>query len=340
MGDEMNAVVTGGGGFLGQRIVARLRHRGDAVTVVSRNRYPAVEAMGATSVSVDLTEDSEALVSLMDGVDVVFHVAALAGIWGKRETFFSINTEGTRRVIEACQRAGVPRLVYTGSPSATWSGENEAGCTEAECPYPETFLAHYPASKAAAEQLVLAANCPEFATTSLRPHLIWGPDDPHLLPRLLARGRQGRLRIVGEGKNQVGITFVDNAAHAHILAADALAPGSANAGKGYFITDDVPVVLWDWINEVFSRSGVAPVTKKISAARAEWAGGVLEWIWRMGHLSGEPPMTRFVARQLSTDHHYDLSAARQDFGYAQLVADDEAFEKLIDWIKAEGLGGA
>ena len=183
---------------------------------------------------------------------------------------------------------------------------------------------------------MLAADAPGFSTTALRPHLIWGPRDPHLVPRLLDRGRAGKLKIVGEGKNRVGITYVDNAAHAHLLAADALAPGRANAGKAYFITDDEPVVLWDWINTLFSEVGVAPVTGRVSVGVAKLAGTALEWIWRTFSRPGEPPMTRFVAGQLSTHHHYDLSAARSDFGYAMKVDPDEGFEKMVAWFKANG----
>jgi nucleoside-diphosphate-sugar epimerase len=214
----MRALVTGGGGFLGRAIVEQLLARGDAVTVLSRGRYPEVEALGAAGLSWDLSVDAPGLTEQLVGFDVIFHVAARAGVWGERSDFFAINVDGTRRILEAAVAAGVPRFVYTSSPSAVWSGSDEDGLTEADCPYPTEFLAFYPESKAAAERMVLAASGPDLATTALRPHLIWGPRDPHLVPRLLDRGRAGKLKIVGEGKNRVGITYVDNAAHAHLLA--------------------------------------------------------------------------------------------------------------------------
>ena len=332
----MKALVTGGGGFLGRVIVEQLLERGDAVTVLSRSRYPEVEALGAAGLAMDLSRDTPDLVEKLRGHDTVFHVAAKAGVWGKRSDFFDINVEGTRRILEAAKAVGVKRFVYTSSPSAVWSGTDEDGLSEADCPYPTTYLAHYPESKATAEQLVLAANGPDFSTTALRPHLIWGPRDPHLVPRLLDRGRAGKLKIVGGGRNRVGITYVDNAAHAHVLAADALKPGSANAAKAYFITDDTPVVLWDWINTLFGELGVAPVTGRVSVGLARLAGSVLEWIWRTFNRPGEPPMTRFVAGQLSTHHHYDLSAARADFGYAMKVEPEVGFARMVDWFKAQG----
>ena len=331
----MRAVVTGGGGFLGRAIVEMLLERGDEVAILSRSRYPEVEALGAEGLSFDLSQDCPGLAEALAGADVVFHVAARAGVWGPREAFWSINVDGTRRVMEAARAAGVGRFVYTSSPSAVWSGDDEVGLSEADCPYPETYLTTYPETKAAAERLVLgAADGEGFATTALRPHLIWGPGDPHLVPRVLERGRAGRLRIVGEGKNRVGLTYVDNAAWAHLLAADALAPGSANDGKAYFITDDEPVVLWEWINTLFAALGVPPVTKRVSTAMAVRAGAAAEWVWRTFGRPGEPPMTRFVARQLSTHHHYDLSAARHDFGYQQKVDPEVGWERMIAALKA------
>ena len=332
----MKALVTGGGGFLGRVIVEQLLARGDSVTILSRSRYPEIEALGASGLSVDLSRDVPDLAAQIAGHDTVFHVAAKAGVWGERADFFSINVDGTRRILEAAQAAGVRRFIYTSSPSAVWSGADEDGLSEADCPYPTEYLAFYPESKATAERLVLAASGPTIATTALRPHLIWGPRDPHLVPRLLDRGRAGKLKIVGEGKNRVGITYVDNAAHAHLLAADALAPDSANAGKAYFITDDAPVVLWDWINALFAELGVAPIKGRVPVGMARFAGLVLEWIWRTFSRPGEPPMTRFVAGQLSTHHYYDLSAARQDFGYSMKVDPDEGFAKMVAWFQARG----
>lgn len=331
----MKALVTGGGGFLGRAIVEQLLARGDAVTILSRRRYPELEAQGAAGMAVDLSADVPDFAAKLSGFDVIFHVAARAGVWGEKDDFFSINVEGTRRILSAAQQAGVAKFIYTSSPSAVWSGADEDGLSEADCPYPTEYLAHYPHSKAVAERLVLEASAPGFATTALRPHLIWGPRDPHLVPRLLERGRAGRLRIVGAGANRVGITYVDNAAHAHLLAADALAPGSANAGKAYFITDDAPVVLWEWINTLFAALDVAPVTRRVPVRVARLAGSILEWVWRTFSRPGEPPMTRFVAGQLSTHHHYDLSAARSDFGYAMKVDPAEGFRRMVAYFKAQ-----
>jgi nucleoside-diphosphate-sugar epimerase len=328
----MHALVTGGGGFLGRAIVEQLLDRGDTVRVMARGDYPALRALGAETVRHDLRQ-REGLDAHLEGIDVVFHVASKTGVWGPAESFFSINVTGTENLLDAAQAAGVRRFVYTSSPSATFSGGDAENATEADCPYPDHFEAPYPQSKAEAEKRVLAANSEAFATTALRPHLIWGPRDPHILPRLMVRRQQGRLMRVGSGRNKVGITYIDNAAASQLQAADALAPGSANAGKAYFITDPDPVVLWTWIDQFLTRVGLEPVARSISPGLAHLAGTVLEWLWRTFDRPGEPPMTRFVAKELATSHWYDLSAAREDFGYTPVVGPDEGMERAVAWFR-------
>jgi len=334
----MKVLVTGGGGFLGSTVARQLLARGDEVTVLGRGRYPKVEALGASGLSWDLSQEKPGLSEALQGFDAVIHSAARAGVWGSRHDYWSINVEGTRRLVEACEAAGVPKFVYTGSPSCTFDGSDHENATEADCPYPEDFEAIYPESKAAAEKLVLAANGDALATTSLRPHLIYGPGDPHLLPRVVQRNRAGRLAIVGTGENKVGITYVENAAAAHVQALDALGPNSANAGKAYFITDPEPVAIWTWINRILGELGEEPVSRKVPLGVARFGGGLLEGVWELFGLEGEPPMTRFVAAQLASTHWYDLSAARADFGYAPPVEAAAGFLSTVEDLKARFSG--
>lgn len=329
----LTALVTGGGGFLGRAVVEQLRARGDAVRALARGRYPELEALGATAVQADLA-GAEDLAPHLDGVDVIFHVASKTGVWGPRAEFFQTNVEGTRRLLDAARRAGVRRFVYTSSPSATFDGRDAEGATEADCPYPAHFEAPYPESKAVAEKMVLDANSAELSTVALRPHLIYGPRDPHIVPRLIARRRQGRLRQVGDGANKVGITYVDNAAQAHLLAADRLEPGAACAGKAYFITDAEPIVLWPWINELLVAVGEQPVRGAVSVGTAVTAGRLLQWAWGTFGLSGEPPMTPFVAKELASSHWYDLRGARDDLGYVPAVSGAEGFARTVAYFKA------
>lgn len=331
-------LVTGGGGFLGKAIIKQLLEDGNvSIKSLSRSTYPELTDLGCTTVQMDLCNPNmDELVAVLKNVDIVFHVAAKAGVWGSKESFWSINVIGTRNLLEASQRAGVKKFIYTSSPSAVWNGGDEINLTEHQCPYPseEDYLTYYPLTKATAEKEVLKANQEGFATTALRPHLIWGPEDPHLVPRVIERHK--RLRIVGDGTNKVGLTFVDNAAYAHVLAERALIDhNSPNAGKAYFITDLKPVVLWDWLNELLHTLGYPKISKKISASLAYRVGILLEWVWQTFGISGEPMMTRFVAKQLSSSHYYDLTAAKNDFGYEEKISPDDAWKRTIAYFKSQ-----
>lgn len=333
----MKAVVTGGGGYLGRAIVKALRDQGHDVTVVGRNRYPRVEAWGARSVVCDLADmgAEHLLVPAMRGADVVFHTAALPPYHAPREVFERTNVRGTERVIAACRAAGVPRLVNTSTPSVTADGRDHEGVREADLPIAAEPETPYASTKAEAELAVSAANGGDLATVSLRPHLIYGPEEPHMLPRIRARHRAGRLRIIGEGTNRVGLTYLDNAVAAHLSAADALSgPDAACAGKPYFITDAEPVVLWTWIDQFLTGAGEKPLRKQISLRAAHRLGGWMEAAWNTLPLPGEPPMTRFVATQLATSHHYDLTGACTELGYRPPVDGVDGLARTIAWFAA------
>jgi nucleoside-diphosphate-sugar epimerase len=322
----MRVLVTGGGGFLGGAVVRRLLARGDAAVSLTRTAYPWLDELGVEQVQADLT-DQAAVTRAAAGCGAVLHVAAKAGVWGRPAEFHATNVVGTRCVIAACRAAGVPKLVFTSTPSVVHAGGPIEGGDES-LPYPAHFSADYPRTKAEAERLVLAANGPDLATVALRPHLIWGPGDPHLIPRVLARGRAGTLRRVGDGPVTVDVTYVDNAADAHLNALDRLAPGAACAGRAYFVSNGEPVELYAFLNEVLARAGLPPVTRTVSLWTARRAGAVLEAVYRTLRLRGEPPMTRFVAEQLGTSHWFDISAARRDLGYEPAVSVAAGLDRL------------
>jgi nucleoside-diphosphate-sugar epimerase len=334
------AFVTGASGFIGGKLAERLLADGRPVRVLSRRPLPELAARGAEVILGDL-HDRSALARGCQGADTVFHVAGRVGVWGPPDDFFRVNVDGTRHVIAACRDAKVSRLVYTSSPSVVYNGGDLAGldesaplCTAAPCAYPT--------SKAAAEKLVLAANDTSLATVALRPHLVWGPDDKNVVPRILALARAGKLKIVGSGRNKVDITHITNVVDAHLLAEQALGKFQISnpksqmpaAGRAFFITNGEPVVLWDWINEVLRGVGIPEITRRVPLPVAYAAGGLCEAVWRLGKKSGEPPMTRFVAKELATDHWFDLTAARRDLGYEPRITITQGTRELIEYYKA------
>lgn len=322
----MKVLVTGGGGFLGRAVVEQLLAGGHAVTVVGRSEYPEVAALGARTVRADVS-DRARLTEAVHGHDAVVHTAGKAGVWGSAEEFERTNVAGTEAVLDACRAAGVSRLVHTSSPSVVFDGTDHEGV--AERPYPDRYEAAYPRTKAKGERAVLAADGPGLATVALRPHLIYGPRDPHLLPRVFARARAGRLRIVGDGRNRVSVTYVDNAAAAHVQALEALAPGAPCAGRAYFVNDPEPVELWPWLNGLLEKVGLPPVRRRVSTRLARVAGTIAEAVWSTLPLPGEPPMTRFVAAQLGASHWYATTPATRDFGYVPPIAAAEALGRTV-----------
>ena len=319
-------LVTGGGGFLGGAVVRQLLARGESVRSLQRSDVPSLRALGVEVVRADLA-DAEAVFSAVKGCDAIIHVGAKAGIWGPYAEYHRANVIGTRNVIDSCRRQGIQRLVYTSTPSVIHTGGDIEGVDESVA-LATHFETAYPATKAEAEGMVLAANSPYLATVALRPHLIWGPGDPQLVARILSRARAGRLRLVGGGAKLIDSIYIDNAAQAHLLALDRLEPGSPCAGKAYFITQGEPIPQRELINGILEAGGLPPCAKSISPTAAYAVGAVLEIIWRILGRTDEPMMTRFLARQLATAHWYDISAARRDLGYTPEVTVTEGLARL------------
>ncbi len=330
----MKVLVTGGGGFLGSAICRLLRARGDAVLSVSRSHHAALEALGVQQAQVDLRVRG-ALLQASCGVDAVIHVAARAGAWGSWDDYHAANVVGTDQVLDACRQNHIPRLVYTSTPSVVHAGGDLEGVDES-MPHATHFRAHYPHTKAIAERRVLAANGAGLSTVALRPHLIWGPEDTQLLPRIVARARAGRLRFVGRERKLIDVVYVDNAAQAHVDALDRLAPGAACAGRAYFISQGEPIPLDDMINRLLRACDLPPETRRVSYGVAFAAGVVLEAVYGMLRIEAEPPITRFVAEQLATAHWFDISAARRDLGYRPAISIEEGLRRVTQWWREAG----
>jgi nucleoside-diphosphate-sugar epimerase len=329
----MKAFVTGGGGFVGSAIVRLLVDKGIEVAAFGRNRYPLLEKLGVRQYQGDIL-DSDILIRYMRGYDTVFHVAAKAGIWGTRDEFEQTNVTGTRNVLGACFANCVKSLVYTSTPSVVFDRVDINGLDES-IPYAKKFLCYYASSKAVAEQMVLASNSDILKTCAIRPHLVWGPGDPHLVPRLIERGKKRELKIVGTGSNMVDISYIENVAEAHVLAAENLDSHATAAGNAYFISQGEPVNLWTWINGLFTRLDIPPVRNRIGAGSAYILGTLLEGIYTWFKIDREPPMTRFLAEQLARSHWFSIANARRDLGYEPRISTSEGMELLMQWLSAK-----
>jgi nucleoside-diphosphate-sugar epimerase len=328
----MKILVTGGGGFLGQALCRGLRERGHEVVSFNRGHYPALEAIGVQQVRGDLAQ-RDAVVAAAQGCEAIFHNAAKAGAWGSYRSYHEANVVGTEHVLAACREHRIAKLIYTSTPSVTHRATHPVeGGTAETVPYGEHLKAPYAATKLIAEKAVLAANDATLATVALRPRLIWGVGDNQLLPRLVERANAGRLRFVGDGNNRVDTTYIDNAAQAHFDAFEHLAPGSACAGRAYFISNGDPRTMRETVNALLRAAGAPEVTGTVPFRVAYALGVVCEGLWHALPLRGEPPMTRFLAEQLATTHWYDMAPARRDFGYVPPVSFDEGLRRLaLTW---------
>ncbi len=329
----MRILVTGGGGFLGRHVVERLLARGYEVRAIGRSPQPDLQAKGVEFRCGDLT-DEKALHSACSGMDAVFHIAAKAGIWGHWESFYLPNVIGSRNIVAACKANGIGRLVYTSTSSVVFNGRAISGLDET-MPYGRHWLCHYAHTKAIAEKETLAANDENLKIIALRPHLVFGPGDPHLLPRILESAIAGRLTMIGKGKAVVDVSYVGNVADAHLDALDALVQRET-AGKAYFISQGEPVELWSWINRVLEALGYAPICRKVPLSVAYSMGLFFEIIWTLLQRAGDPSMTRFVAVELAKNHFFNISAARNDLGYVPRVCMEEALKHTVDDLQSRG----
>ncbi len=327
----MRILVTGGGGFLGTHLIQELlKNPTYIVTSFSRHTYTHLEDIGVPTIKGDLTVRKDVERALSQGFDAIFHVAALAGVWGKYEDYFAINVTGTKNLLEVAQLQKITKFIYTSTPSVVFGKGDLLGVDENQ-PYASEHLTPYAETKTLAEKLVLESNNgKDFLTCALRPHLIWGPGDPHIFPRVIQKGREGKLKIVGDGENLVDIIYVENAALAHVLAFENLKPGSNLCGEAYFIGQERPVKLWDFINQVLGFLKIEPVMKSIDLQTAYRLGWFLEKVFKVaGIQKPEPPMTRFVALNLGKSHYFSHEKAKKDFGYHPRVSIEEGLKRTF-----------
>ncbi len=325
----MKVLVTGGGGFLGKAIVKQLLEKEYKVYSFSRSHYPEVESLGAKCILGDLSR-YEDVQEALTGMDAVFHVAALAGVWGDYSHYYNTNYIGTKNIVDACLKLGISKLVYTSTPSVILDSKESLSGADESLAYPEKYSNPYGETKAMAEKYVLSHHKEGvFHTCALRPHLIWGPGDPHIFPRIFEKKKKNILKIIGDGQNKVDIIYVDNAAKAHIQAFEKLGPSSSVGGKAYFLGQGDGIKLWDFINDVLVRGGCEPVKKKLPFKLVYKIGHACEIIYKTLGIKTEPPMTRFVCNQLGKDHYFSHKAAERDFGYRPEIGISEGLDRVF-----------
>lgn len=329
----MKVLVTGGGGFLGTAICKELAAAGHSVVAFQRTPRPALEALGVEQRIGDIAH-LDSVVAATEDIDAIVHSAGKVGAWGRVEDYYETNVRGTDHVLAACELNHIDKLVFTSSPSVVHAGQDLEGVDES-VPYASHFSSAYAHTKALAEQRVLAANGAELATVALRPHFIWGPGDPNLLPRILRQARAGRLRLIGAGDKKIDTTYVDNAALAHRLALERLAIGAPIAGKAYFISQGEPIAHEALINAWLKADGFPPETRRISVGLARLLGAVLELVYAALDITREPPLNRFIVEQLTTAHWFNIDAARRDLGYAPRVSMAEGLARLAQHLARE-----
>ena len=330
----MRVLVTGGSGFIGGAVARLLRYHGHEVRNLARVAHPELAKHGVMEFPGDLL-DLDSVRAACRGADAVVHCAAKVGLWGPLEDFYRVNVTGTNNVIRACQELSIPKLVYTSSPSVVFTGADVEGWNES-APYPRSFDSHYSRTKATAEEMVLSSNTASFSTVALRPHLVWGPGEDKLISRLVAKARSGELCRIGTLNKKVDTTYLDDAADAHRLALERLAPGAPVAGKAYFISGGEPLPVWDVINAILGAAGLPPVTKVVRPLAAGLAAWGYETLYAVTRRTDEPRLTRFLVQQLTTAHWFDISAARRDLGYAPKVPFEAGVERLRTWLAQRG----
>lgn len=327
----MKIFITGGGGFLAQYIIQQLIEARHEITTYQRGEYESLKELGVKSIQGNLT-DAELLTQTMQSHDAVFHVAAKAGVWGDYKDYYEANVVGTNNVIEACKKNNIQYLVYTSTPSVVFNGEDEEGINESE-PYAEKIYNAYQGTKIVAEKLILDANTETLKTVSLRPHLIWGVGDPHLIPRVIQRAKANKLKLVKTENKNIDACYVENAATAHVQALNELVGEAKCAGKAYFISNNEPMSISELINKILAAADLPPVKRYVPPKVAYIIGSVLENVYKLFRIKQEPLMTKYVAKQLSVSHWYDLSAAKNDFGYEANITTEQGMKKLSESLK-------
>ncbi len=316
----MRVLVTGASGFLGSAVAGALVAAGHEVRTLQRR--PSGVA-GADDILGSVTDPDVTARAVAD-VEGVIHLAAKVSLAGDPREFETVNVGGSRTLLDAAEAAGVSRFVFVSSPSVAHAGVALAG-VGAEPASPEHARGDYARTKAAAEVLALGRDTAEMAVIAVRPHLVWGPGDPQLVARIVARARAGRLPLLSGGTALVDSTYIDNAASGIVAALDR---AEVAHGRAFVLTNGEPRAVGDLLAGICLASGVRPPRWSVPAGLAKAAGSIVERVWAIRPGEDEPPMTRFLAEQLSTAHWFDQRETREALAWRPTVSIDEGLRRL------------
>lgn len=321
---KTKVLITGGGGFLGLSIVKMLLKENYEIVSFSRSKYLVLENLNVTQIQGDL-KNSEDIKKALVGIDQVIHTASKVGMHGSFQDFYETNFIGTKNLVNCMKELSIKKLVYTSTPSVVF-GKDDILFADESIPYPEKYLTHYAHTKMLAEKYVLESTNDQFFAVSLRPHLIFGPGDLNLVPRMIEARKKNRIKIIGDGKNLVDVIYVENAAYAHLLALQKLS--AKISGKSYFIGQG-PVNLWTFTNEILNHKGLPSIEAKMPMTIAYTIGALIEMFLKLFRLVNvHPPMSRFIALQLGKSHYFNHEASLHDLGNYHVVSINEAIATL------------
>lgn len=325
----MKVLVTGATSLLGRAVAERLHARGDDVTVFQRRP----SGLGVREVLGDVA-DLRAVEAAVGGVEAVIHAAAKVALVGPWSTFAETNITGTANMLDAARTADVNRFVYVSSPSVAHAGTSLVGAPAGPA-VPDLARGHYARSKAFAERLALIADAGCFSVAAVRPHAVWGPGDTQLIGRIVSRARQGRLAVVGSGAALIDTTYIDNAADAIVSTAD---HAGELGGRALVVSNGQPRPVLELVNRIVTAAGLEPPRLRVPVAVARAGGAVLERTWARLHREDDPPITRYLAEQLSTAHWFDQRETRRALEWQPVVDLDEGFARLESWFRTSPAG--
>jgi nucleoside-diphosphate-sugar epimerase len=316
----MRVLVTGASGMIGRGVAQALIDRGDEVSVLQRRP----SGLSCREVLADVT-DVAAVRQALTGHHAVVHCAAKVDVVGPYAEFEQVNVGGTRALLGASLDRGVGRFVHVSTPSVAHAGRPLVG-VGAEPANPEAARGPYARTKAIAELEALAADGPDLAVLTVRPHLVWGPGDTQLVERIVQRGQAGRLPAIGSGAALIDSTYVDNAVDALVAAVD-----SAAHGEALVVSNGEPRPVLEMLARICAAAGVPGPRGRVPLPVAAAGGSAAEWVWQRLGRRDVPPLTRFMAEQLGTAHWFDQRRTREVLGWAPRVSLDEGFVELRRW---------